>query len=53
LHLRIAQEQTGDHIQALANRFYLGFPGQFDLVAESLNFLKSFEVFRSHDAILH
>jgi hypothetical protein len=53
LYLRIARKQPGDHIQAFTNRFDVGFPGHFHSLAESLDFLKSFEVFRAHDAILH
>jgi hypothetical protein len=53
LYLRIARILAGDPLQALPDRFYIGFSGQIHLVAESLNLLKSFEVFRAHDAILH
>jgi hypothetical protein len=53
LHLGIVRIETGDHTQAPADPFYVGFPSQFQLAAESLDLLKSFEVFRVHDAILH
>jgi hypothetical protein len=53
LYLGIGRVLTGDPFEALADRLEVGFPGQIDLVAESLEFLKSFEVFRAHDAILH